>query len=93
MQPDYDPLPSSALIALALLLLKRARLSLPVENREQAICIIRGVKPAPSRKLPLNLKTRIIPLCSLCHKPMPVGTLCDTQGKHHINCQAHAAHV
>lgn len=46
---DYLNIPESALIALAALILKRTRLSLPNRTRGQAIAIIKGVKPAPER--------------------------------------------
>jgi hypothetical protein len=49
MSADYSRIPESALIALATLILKRTRLCLLVTNREQAISVIRGVKPAPPR--------------------------------------------
>lgn len=83
---DYSNLPESVLVALARLILKRARLSLPVTNREQAVRIIRGIKPAPSRKVPLSIKP-CVPLCRVCHQPMPLGTLCDYLGRVHISCQ------
>ena len=74
-------------IALALLILKRARMtSLPVTNREQAINVIRGVMPAPSRKLPLNLPCIKTACCADCHRPLPVGTLCDSLGIRHLFC-------
>ena len=83
---DYSNLPESALIALAQLILKRARLSLPCRNREQAVAIIRGIKPAPSRRQPLNINP-CVPQCNVCHKPIPNGTLCDSTGRIHIECQ------
>lgn len=85
---DYSNLPTSALIALARLILKRARLgSLPVASREQAIRIIRGVKPAPPRRLPLFNVKPCVAECPVCHKPMPLGTPCDSLGRMHIECQ------
>jgi hypothetical protein len=82
---DYNTIPESALVALAFLILKRTHLSLLVANREQAIAVIRGVKPAPPRKQPLSVK-QVVPLCAVCHRPLPVGTLCDPHGRMHIAC-------
>ena len=90
MQPDYSPIPTSTLQAPAKLVLKRARLHLPCTTREHAISIIRGVRPAPPRKLPSTVKPCMVipvPLCFVCHKPMPMGTLCDTLGRNHIECK------
>jgi hypothetical protein len=39
-------------IALARLILKRARLSLPCATRAQALAIIRGIRPAPPKRTP-----------------------------------------
>ena len=90
MIADYTIVPESALIALAKLTLKRAKLeSVPCTSQEQALRIIRGIKPAPPRRSPLNIKPCTIvpiPLCFSCHKPMPVGTLCDSMGRNHIEC-------
>ena len=90
MIADYTVVPESALIALAKLTLKRAKLeSVPCTSQEQALRIIRGIKPAPPRRSPLNIKPCTIvpiPLCFSCHKPMPVGTLCDSMGRNHIEC-------
>jgi hypothetical protein len=82
--PDYSPVPTSALLMLAALIIKRTRLSLPVNSREQAISIIRGIRPAPPRRKPLHTHTAH---CATCHEPIPVGTLCDAEGTRHINCQ------
>lgn len=83
---DYSTIPSSALVALAQLILKRTRLSLLVTNREQAIRVIQGVRPAPPRRAPLHIKT-YVPVCFVCRKPLPNGTLCDSLGRTHIDCQ------
>ena len=83
---DYSTIPSSALVALAQLILTRAKLSLPCTTREQALRVIQGVKPAPPRRSPLNINTHV-PTCFVCHKPMPNGSLCDSLGRVHINCQ------
>ena len=86
MQPDYSTVPTSALVGLARLILKRTRLSLPVDSREQAIGIIRGIRPAPPRKSKINIKPRY-ELCCVCWKPMIVGSMVDTLGRNHIQCQ------
>jgi hypothetical protein len=39
-------------VALARLILKRARLSLPCATRAQALAIIRGIRPAPPKRTP-----------------------------------------
>jgi hypothetical protein len=89
---DYSKVPESALIALGQLILKRAEIvSIPCTTKEQAIRVIRGIKPAPPRKSRQRIKPRLfvvptVPLCNVCYKEMPVGTLCDSQGKHHITC-------
>lgn len=85
MQPDFSPIPTSALLMLARCVLKRARLSLPCTNREQALRIIQGVRPAPPRRSKINIKP-VYALCFVCHKPMPNGTLCDSLGRTHIEC-------
>ena len=86
MQPDYSTVPESALIALGLLILKRTRLSLPCTTREQAIRIIRGIRPAPPRKAVLHIKP-IYELCCVCYKPMVTGTPCDSLGRRHAHCE------
>ena len=86
MNPDYSPVPTSALVALGVLILKRARLSLRCTSREQAIAIIRGVRPAPSRKAPHGIRPRIT-RCAQCHGAIEVGTPCDALGTSHIDCQ------
>ena len=86
MQPDYSTVPESALIALGLLILKRTRLSLPCTTREQAIRIIRGIRPAPPRKAVLHIKP-VYALCCVCFKPLVTGTLVDPTGTHHIQCE------
>lgn len=83
--PDYSKLPTSALAMLAGLILKRARLNLPVGTREQAISIIRGIRPAPPRRS--FTRTPRISHCAGCHEPIPIGTLCDADGTRHINCE------
>lgn len=85
---DYSAIHSTALIALASLILRRARLTgLSVDNREQAIAVIRGVRPAPSRRARLDIKP-CVTQCTVCHAPLRSGELCDSQGRYHIKCQA-----
>jgi hypothetical protein len=92
------PVPDSAYIALARLILKRANLSLPANNLVEAMRVIRGVRPAITKGTPLAavVKSRIhIPLkpdsvCGQCGKPVPFGSLCRTlwatnEGEH-IQC-------
>ena len=84
--PDYTPVSTSALLALAGLILKRARLSLPCTSREQALRIIQSIRPAPPRKAKLHIKP-IYALCCVCFKPLITGTLVDPTGTHHIQCE------
>lgn len=75
--------PENALIALAKLVLKRAKRSMPVDNAQQAIAVIRGFKPAISKETPLHhvVKSAVHKLaresrCSACGKALPFGSLC-----------------
>ena len=86
MEPDYSSIPTSALIALAKLVLKRSRLSLCADSREQALSVIRGVRPAPHRRSPHGIKPRIT-RCAQCHGAIEVGTPCDAAGTKHIQCE------
>jgi hypothetical protein len=92
------PVPDSAYIALARLILKRANLSLPANNLVEAMRVIRGVRPAITKGTPLAavIKSKThIPLkpdsvCGQCGKPVPFGSLCRTlwatnEGEH-IQC-------
>ena len=75
------------LIALAQLRLERVKISsLPNTNREQALNILHGVHPAPSRRSPLHIQPRY-ELCSICYKPMVTGTPVDSLGTHHASCE------
>ena len=89
--PNYDSIPTSALLALAGLVLKRAKLdSIPVTTREQALRVIQGVHPTLPRKAPLNIQSctvRPVALCFVCRKELPKGSLCDSLGRSHISCQ------
>ena len=99
MQPNYDPIPTSALLALARLILKRTKLSLPNSTREQAIGIIRGVRPAPSKSIPLSTliasavhkPLRPDSVCRHCGKAVGFGEVCktvwNTYDGEHINCK------
>src|SRR5271166_13460 len=51
--PDYTPIPTQVLVALAQLLMRKARRQFAVDTREQAIMIIRSLRPAISRSVPL----------------------------------------
>jgi hypothetical protein len=84
---DHSSNPTSALVALAVLILKRAKLgSIPCTNREQAIAIIRGIRPAPSRHSKVHIKANY-ELCCVCWKPMVTGTPCDSLGRRHAHCE------
>ena len=88
---DHSSNPTSALVALAVLILKRAKLgSIPCTNREQAIAIIRGVRPAPSRHSKINVKPRY-DLCCVCYQPMTIGSMVDTLGQRHVQCELKGA--
>ena len=90
--------PDSAYIALARLILKRAKLSLPANNLVEAMRVIRGVRPAITKGTPLAavIKNKThIPLhadsmCSQCGKPVTFGTVCrtiwTTHEGDHIEC-------
>jgi hypothetical protein len=84
--PNYSNLPTSALVGLAGLILKRARRTLPCNTREQAISVIRSIRPAPPRNTPIPIKP-IYALCSVCYKPLIAGEPCDSLGRYHIQCQ------
>ena len=87
--PNYDSIPTSALLALAGLVLKRAKLdSIPVTTREQALRVIQGVRPAPPRKSKLHIHP-VYALCCMCYKPLVTGSLCDPTGTHHVQCGGH----
>ena len=88
---DHSSNPTSALVALAVLILKRAKLgSLPCTTREQAIAIIRGVRPAPPRHSKIKVKPRY-DLCCVCYQPMTVGAMVDTLGQRHVQCELKGA--
>lgn len=86
--------PDSALIMLAELILKRAGLKgLFVRDRQHAIKLIHGVKPAPHRTQPLGIKPAVdrpAP-CRRCGAPVRYGEPCKTTFcrnlDEHINCK------
>jgi hypothetical protein len=92
------PVPTSAYIALARLILKRANLSLPANNLVEAMRIIRGVRPAITKGTPLAavIKSKAhVPLhadstCKACGKSVGYGELCrtiwSTNDGEHISC-------
>ena len=92
------PVPDSAYIALARLILKRANLSLPANNLVEAMRVIRGVRPAITKGTPLAavIKSKIhVPLhanstCKACGKSIGYGELCrtiwSTNDGEHISC-------
>src|SRR5271155_20099 len=79
MTPDYTPIPTQALAALAQLLMRKARRQgFAVDTREQAIMIIRSLRPAISRSVPL---CNVIP--TAIHKPAPFAICGHCQGPIH----------
>ena len=89
---DYSRIPTSALVALAQLVLKRAKLSsIPVETREQALRVLQGVRPAPPRKSKINVKP-VYDMCCVCYKPMVTGTPVDSLGRRHAHCELKGEH-
>jgi len=90
----FEGVADAPVIMLAELVLKRAGLKgLFVQNREHAIRVIRGVKPAPHRTQPLNIRSaadRPTP-CSKCGKPICYGDPCKTvfhkNLDQHIECK------
>jgi hypothetical protein len=85
-----DGVPDSAVVMLAQQILRRARLSMPCTTREQALRVIKGVKPAPAKSAPLKLSER--PKgdpCLKCGQPIPTGTICRCYGTNwaeHVIC-------
>ena len=92
------PVPVEAYIALARLILKRAKLSLPANNLVEAMRVIRGVRPAITKGTPLAavIKSKThVPLhvdstCKSCGKRIGFGELCRTvwtaNDGEHISC-------
>ena len=86
MDSTFIGIADGPIIALAHARLKRMKItSIPVTSREQAIRVLRGVKPAPPRKSKQVVKP-VYSLCGLCYKPLLTGELCDSLGKVHIQC-------
>jgi hypothetical protein len=77
----FEGVADSPVIMLAELILKRAGLKgLFVQDRAQAIRIIRGVKPAPPRNQPLGIRSAVdkpTP-CRTCGQPIHFGEPCKT---------------
>ena len=94
----FEGVPDAPIIMLAELILKRAGLKgLLVQDRAQAIRIIRGVKPAPQRSQPLGIRSAVdkpTP-CRVCGQPIHFGEPCKTtfQGNldQHIECPKNKA--
>ena len=90
--------PDVAVLMLARLMLTRAKLKgMKVDNRQDAVAIIRGLRPAVSKRTPLTAviqsaigKTARVGTCSSCGKPLLTGELCRTlwtmYDGTHINC-------
>ena len=90
---SFEGIADEPVIALARLVLLRAKLKLPCTERRQAIAIIRGVKPAPSKGAPLNLKPcnpTLAATCRRCHKAITFTQPCHAFGNgatdEHITC-------
>lgn len=91
-QSTFVGVPDSAVVALASLVLKRARLALPCSTRTQAVAVIRGIRPAPAKTAPLNINSSHRPasICLKCGKPIGFGQPCLTfwngTTDEHITC-------
>ena len=90
----FEGVADGPVIALAQLRLQRAKLSLPCTTRAQAITILRSIRPAPSKRQPLNIKPcnpTAASICRKCGKPIAFGQACRTyamanDGDEHITC-------
>ena len=95
--------PDSAVVMLAVLMLKRIRLhGMKVDNRQDALAVIKGLRPAVSKRTPLSAvvpsaigKTaREVSRCSSCGKALQTGSLCRTvwtaYDGEHIRCEGKA---
>jgi hypothetical protein len=90
--------PDSAIIMLARLMLTRIKLKgMKVTTRQDAIAIIKGLRPAVSKDTPLSAVVKPVtdkPVvegrCSSCGKPLLRGSLCRTvwtmHDGEHIRC-------
>jgi hypothetical protein len=90
---SFEGVPDAPVIALAHLVLKRAKLKLPCTVRAQALAIIRGIKPAPSKGGPLNIKPcnpQQAAHCRKCSRPITFSQPCHAFGNgstdEHITC-------
>ena len=94
-----EGVPDSAIIMLAQAMLSRVKLhGMKVDTRKAAIAIIKGMRPAVSKAIPLTAvihsaigKVALPPsLCSACGKALPYGSLCrtiwTTYDGEHIQC-------
>ena len=85
----------AAVIALAQLRLSRAGLKIPCTTRQQAVNILRSVRPAIAKSTPLARVLRPCVMtheaCRTCNKPVPYGTPCKVCFTgfipEHINCR------
>ena len=81
-------------IALAQLRLAKAGLKLPCTTRAQAISILRSVRPAIAKSVPLArviVAQQVADACRRCGKPIPYGSPCKVcfngEIPEHINCK------
>jgi hypothetical protein len=94
-----EGVPDSAIVMLAQAMLTRIKLhGMKVDTRRAAIAIIKGLRPAVRKDIPLTKviqsaigKAALPPsLCSACGKPLPYGSLCrtlwTTYDGEHIQC-------
>ena len=92
---DYSRVPASALIALAGLVMKRARIrSILAIDKASAIAIIRGITVKP--RLP-KAKINAACVCRKCGQPIPKGSLCTSEYNsdicEHIHCPIGGAYL
>lgn len=96
-RPNYDPIPSSALVMLAERLLARARRKgFRLETREDAIQVIRSLRPAIPRTIPVHKfivprqHKPVLSTCKNCKNPIYFGDAVNTSWNDlldsHINC-------
>ena len=89
---SFEGIPDAPVIALARIVLLRAKLKLPCTMRAQAIAILLGVKPAPSKDSPLNIKpySPRAATCRRCRKAITFTQPCHAFGNgatdEHITC-------
>ena len=66
---SFNGIPDAPVIALAHLVLKRAKLKLPCTMRTQAVAILLGVKPAPAKDSPFTV-TQSVPQHGTCPRKL-----------------------